>query len=793
MSLPRPIRIVFRILAGALAILLILPLIWLGAALLPAARIAALPPDEIAIAGLTAPVEIAFSTEAVPTIRAETMADALAALGYLHARERLFSMELTRRLGAGRTAEIIGAPGVTIDRLMRTLSLYRHAERDYAALKPESRAFLDAYVAGVNAYLSGPDYEAPLEFRLLLHEPEPWVAADSLVWLRLMALQLGSSWRGELARAAVLDRLGEDGLNVLYPPYPDSAPFSLSGTLQDGVDWRRMLAAAPPPIGPNRASNAWALAGSRTDTGTPILASDPHLGLSAPIQWYLVRIETPEATLAGGSFPPSPFVLGGHNGKAAWGLTTTGGDVQDLVIERLDPEAPEQRYLVPGGSAPFETRTEIVRVRFGAPQEIVIRETRNGPVMSDIDDDMAAAAGENHVMALRWADGGPGNSTADALFAMAAASDWASFRDAMRSVSGPLQNVHFASVDGSIGMIVPGKVPLRSRGDGRLPVTGWSGEDEWLGLVPFEEMPQRRDPAAGVVMNANNAVVGPDFPHLITADWANPYRGARLDALIDSKQRHSLADNQSYQLDTVSEAARSMVPLMTAIEPETAELRQAVKLLEDWNFSMQQDLAAPLIFRAWMHRLGPALWDDELGELADGYRGRPQVIRGILEDHRRWCDRQDTEIIENCATILTRTLDDALSDLAAHYGPEIDSWRWGDAHRAPLAHPLLGRIPGLDLIADIGVEIDGGDYTVLRAASFGGDGTRFDAVHGSGLRAVIDLADPDRSLFMIATGQSGNPFSPHFGDLAPRWAAGDYLAMPGDAPGAHVVRAIPAD
>uniref|UniRef100_UPI0031DF88A7 penicillin acylase family protein n=1 Tax=Inquilinus sp. TaxID=1932117 RepID=UPI0031DF88A7 len=373
--------------------------------------------------GLSGPVRIYRDQHGIPTIFAQNDGDAYFALGWLHAQDRLWQMELQRRIGAGRLSELIGAGGLRFDKLMRILGFYRLAEADVAAQSPEMRAALDRYAAGVNAWIDGHAGALPPEFTLLWTRPEPWRPADTLVWSKLMALQLSANYRDEILRAQVIARLGPDRAGTLFPDLGTLTPSTLAALDQAAPMLTRLAAALPPPLGPRTASNEWVVGPGRTDTGAPILANDPHLGLGAPILWYLARIETPTLSVAGATVPGVPLTILGQNRRIAWGFTTTGADVQDLFLETVDPADPN-RYRTPDGSAAFETRTETIKVSGGAPVTLTIRGTRHGPVLSDLDPGMAKLAGDGKVAALAFTALAPGDTSADALYRLNRAGSW---------------------------------------------------------------------------------------------------------------------------------------------------------------------------------------------------------------------------------------------------------------------------------------------------------------------------------------------------------------------------------
>jgi len=732
------------------------------------------------IEGLRAPVQVIRDENAVPHIFAGNEADAYFALGYVHAQDRMFQMDLRRRAGAGRLAELMGDRVIGFDRLTRTLGVYRLAQAAYDRAPDGLRTALDAYAAGVNTWLETRGGALPPEYAILRTEPEPWTPADSLVWAELIALQLAGNWRQEIERARLADALGADALDDLFLDAVGTAPATLAAGALDRAALDSLWASLP-DLGPSTASNEWVVGGDRTASGLPILANDPHLRLSTPALWYLARIETPETTLVGATVAGVPAMVIGHNGHIAWGLTTTGGDVQDLFVERIDPDDPN-RYLTPEGSRPFETRTETIAVRGGEPVELTIRETRHGPVISDLDEDFSAVAGPDAVVALAFTALDPEDRTAEALWRLNQATDWQSFLDAVRLWGAPQQNLVYADTEGTFGFVTPGHVPVRRAGDGLSPVPGWTGEYGWTGTIPFDDLPQVRDPETDVLVNANNAPVGPDYPYLIAHDYDEPYRARRIEQMLEGASDHDIDDSVAVALDTVSLAAADLLPLMLEARAEDARAADALAMLRRWDYRMDRERPEPLVFAAWLKELNRALYADELGDLFEDYWGlRPSVVRRMLTERPGWCDDVRTDgVEESCADMLQRSLRAAIAELTEAHGEDVQDWRWGEAHVAPLGHEIFGFIPVLDRLFGLAIETDGGPYTVNRGAfwSLGSD-RPFRHQHGAGLRVFHDMADLTRSRFVIATGQSGNVLSPHYGDFTERWRDGEHVTLAG--------------
>jgi penicillin amidase len=745
----------------------------------------------VTVAGLESPVEVVRDAHAVPHIFAGSSEDAYFALGYVHAQDRLWQMEFMRRLGAGRLAEVLGESAVGTDRFFRTLGLSRLAEAIAETLSPDVRAAFGAYAAGVNAWLAMRSGALPPEFILLRFEPEPWRPADSLIWSRLMALRLGRNWQSELTRARIAEELEKKGLapemlNELWPADPPGAPITLGhATLNAGPMLHATRKELPAEFLSDGASNGWILHGRRTETGKPILANDPHLRFGAPVLWYLARIEAPGLTVTGATVPGMPLTVLGHNEQIAWGITNAGGDVADLFVETVDPQGPG-RYLTPDGPRPFTTREEVIRVKGGEAITMTVRNTRHGPVISDVAENAAEVAGDMHVLALATPALRTDDRTIEALFAINRARGWEDFLAVTADFHTPHQNLFYAARDGDIGFVSAGRIPVRKAGDGRMPVPGADGVHDWEGFIPFEMLPRAHNPPSGRIVNANNNVVDDNYPFLIAHDWAESFRAERIVETLDAKKVHSLPDTEGLQNDILSTAARQLLPLMLQVTPGDDRGRRAVEMLSRWDFAMRRDRPEPLIYTAWRRQLARALAEDELGETFAEYWNlkdsrRALFIGAVLTRDQHWCDDVATPgKKETCEARLALALDWALDDIEADQGPGLDAWRWGAAHRATFNHQVLTRVRGVKWLTDLSIESDGGDHTVNRGETRGGTSDRpYTHFDGAGLRTIYDLADLDNSRFITATGQSGNFLSPHYRDLLEPWRDGQYIRVRG--------------
>ena len=721
--------------------------------------------------GLSAETRVWRDAYGVPHIFAASMDDAARTLGYLHASERLFQMEVQRRIGQGRLSEMLGADGLNIDKFMRTLGFYREAESSYAALAPWAQKRFQAYADGVNAFLESHQNALPPEFLIAGDRPEPWKPADSLVWGKLFSYQNSHNYALEALRARLRQKLGEEKAAWLFPAMKAGAPITtlpaLNATHAGGDDIEDRVGAL---IGlAHGASNEWVIAGSRTETGKPILANDPHLELGAPILWYLVRIVTPQGWVKGVTVPGEPVVLLGQNDSIAWGVTTADTDAQDLFVETIDPGDPG-KYLTPNGSEPFETREETIRVKDSPEVRLTVRATRHGPVLSDVSQNLRSIAEPGKVIALAYTGLGSQDTTAEAVMRLSAARNWEDFLNAMRIFQTPTVNIVYADASGDIGFFNPGLVPLRKSGDGLAPVDGASGAFDWTGTIPFEELPQLHNPGIGFAFNANNANVPDDHQPTFGQDWEETFRARRIQHFFDSIDKHSLDTSAAMQADHFSLAAKEMQPFIAMIAPSDERARQAQAMLANWDAVMNKDKPEPLIFTAFLASLHRLLLEEKTGlKLEEKGPFAATTLMSLMRDHPSWCDAPGNPD-PDCRKTLGRALDDGLALLVKREGADMTQWRWGAEHISVLRHQLYSHLPLLDRISDLSVPSSGGFYTLDRGGGFDAPaGLPFARTHGPGFRGIYDLADPAKSRFMITTGQSGHIFSRHYRDLVPLW------------------------
>ncbi len=759
------------------------------------------------VSGLTGPVEIVRDNHDVPHIFGDTDQQTFFGLGFVHAQDRLWQMTMLRRTAQGRLSEIFGRRTLPIDDYLRRLDLYGLAQQSLQYQGKAEQAALKAYAAGVNAWIETVRTEAlgrgSPEFFLFSSKIQPWRPADSLAILRLMALQLTGQMSAEILRARTSLALG-DKQNLLRDILPD-APGPGAIALKDYAslfNGKAKFAAAktqtPDPLDPVRdlafagASNAWAAAPFRSASKGTLLANDPHLDFTAPTIWYLARLKLSSGDVIGGTIPGMPAVLIGRSNRLGWGLTSSYLDDQDVHIEKLNPDN-AQEYLTPEGYKPFLTRQTTIKIKGEAAVTRTLRWTENGPVIPGSRYNLAAITPKGDVASLSWTALDPVDRSMTAALRLMHAGTVQQAIEIGRLFTAPSQNLTLVDKK-SIAFQMIGKMPnrqARSQTRGRLPSPGWIAQNRWLGYLPYENNPRIINPSSGMVANTNNKTVDRPFPNHVSYVWGDTQRIERLQNLLGSRKVHTRASFIEAQLDDVSFSARSLIPLIarnlwysdkTPKPGSVAALHQsALKLLGSWNGEMNEHMPEPLIYAAWMRNLQQRLIEDELGPLSKKFMTPdPVFLERVFRDidgASVWCDVVQSTRKETCTEIAGAALDGALAELVATYGPNINAWRWGNAHQATQDHPVLGKIPLLSWLVNIRQSTSGGDNTLMRGKTKATDPNPYLNVHGAGYRGVYDFADPDSSVFIISTGQSGNFMSSHYDDLAQLWRRGEYIPM----------------
>jgi penicillin G amidase len=879
------------ILRGLLKILLVLVLVIVLATvgLLAFVTGRALPQTtgSLHLAGLHAPATVARDVNGIAQITADDPHDLFMAQGYVHASERFWQMEFWRHIGAGRLAELFGPGSLDTDKLIRTLGWRQAAQRDLDASSPETKAALQAYADGVNAWIDGhagayglPEVvialKAGLGGGIGGYTPEPWTPLDSATWAKVEAWDLGGNFDSEVFRLAADAQLGNASLtDALFPAYPAGAPIEVptgapgsggagataGGTVTPEVTTTGEAGSATTPIEPTAAisgaatattsaptnpaaaalaagwqdlgsiadgllatsglnaatglasdrgigSNDFVVAPSKSASGHALLGNDPHLGLDMPSIWYMNGLHCRVVSAAcpydvvGVSFPGVPSVILGHNARIAWGATNVNPDVQDLFQEKVDPNDPTH-YLFKDQSLPFTVRHEVIKVAGGDPVAIDVRSTGHGPIVSDVSDRLKATGA---LYSLRWTATAEPDTILDAFFAIDKAANWSQFRAALSKYGSPSQNFVYADVDGHIGLQIPGRIPVREdKTDlGDRPVPGWDGLHEWTGYVKFDDLPRLFDPPSGIIATANAAAVDSKFPIFLGREWDPGYRVQRITDLLTAAGAHGGATIDTLnkvQLDTYVGRAHLVIAALGQATPTTDDGRTVLARMQSWNQHCDVDSTGCAAYMTFEYRLLRGLFDDDLGvDLARDYVGGTDSWQALIAllgkpNSPWWDDKTTTGVTETASAIVSAALDKAGSDLRTELGDPA-SWTWGREHTITFEEATLGTAG----IGPLSWYLNAGPFPIAGAAgavdneysqfsvgypdpkdsSYVPGGLRqvFDVTNGPSYRLEIDMGDLDGARIVTTTGQSGNPFDRHYGDLIGDWLSGQEIGLP---------------
>jgi penicillin amidase len=792
---------------------------------------------EIHLQGLDGPVDVYRDQMSIPHIYASTLHDLFFAQGYVHAQDRFWQMDAWRHIGSGTLSEMFGSGQVETDAFLRTLGWRETAQAEWDGMGPESRAILNAYTDGVNAYLKDHNGTAlSLEYAVLKllspdYKVEPWTPVNSLTWGKAMAWDLRANMSEEIERAVLLKTLTPQQIDQLFPPYPSDHPVIVNkignGTTSDKLGETNyadqsvipnlsldslehnvsLLDLALGPAGDGIGSNSWAVSGSHTATGMPLLANDMHLSIQMPSIWYQNALHCSPQTSAcpyeitGFTFAGVPGVVAGHNDHIAWGYTNVGPDVMDLFIEKVNPDNPDQ-YEADGKWVDFETRTETINVVGGKPVTITVRSTRHGPVISDtygplkdVNTDNAKdfeafkdRAGvflpDQYVIALAWTALKP-SSPFEAIWGFNKAHNWDDFRLAARNFHVPAQNLLYADTAGNIGYQMPGDIPIRKKGDGRFPVPGWTGEYDWTGYVPFNQLPYTFNPSEGYIATANNQVPPAGYPYLITADWDYGFRADRIvDMIKNAPGKIDIPYIQSIQGDMFDANGPVFVPFLLKLDTSefSANETAAYNLVKDWNFQARADSGSAAVFEAFWRHLLQNTFDDDLPKRywPDGGARWNEVMRDLVKNPKDpfWDDKNTKDLVETRDEVIAKSFSDAVKELESSYGKDPAKWNWGEMHTATFRNQTLGE-SGIGLIEDLfnrgPFPVGGGEAIV--------DATGWSVIDGYEVnwlpseREIVDLGDLPNSIATHTTGQSGHAYNKHYDDMVTLWANIQYYPM----------------
>lgn len=742
---------------------------------------------ELAVAGLNASVTVTRDKHGVAHIVAESDRDLFIAQGFVHAQDRLFQMDLGRRQASGRLAEVFGSMAIEQDRYFRTLRLRYYAIASAAVQSPETMAILEWYALGVNAFIDQAvaNNNLPVEFRILGYQPEPWTIYDSLTFVKYKAYDLAGNWEGQAFRAYLLQNFSLEQALELFPSYPLDALYVINA---DVLDLGPLFEHVVLPDEHN-GSNNWVVAGSRTASGAPMLADDPHLSLATPSIWYHNHLQGGSFNVNGVSVAGAPGVVLGHNDYIAWGVTNTGPDVQDLFIERRNPENPHQ-FLFDDQWLDAIVHHEVIYVDGGDPVEFEVVITRHGPIISEL----AGFEEQDYALALKWTAHQP-TAELDALLGFNRATNWDEFHEAGRHLSSPTQSFVFAAVDGTIAFQVIGDIPIRANGRiPEVPVTGWTGEGQWLGTIPYEALPRVVNPEAGFVATANHKVVSAEYPFFITNEWAQPFRGQRIDDLLSANDNLTVADMIAIQVDNKNLEAAAFLPYMLIILEQlnlTEQLTTAVNHLQSWDYFDEVDAIGSTIFNVWMREIQTYLFEEAISpEMWPLFRRRSAFVNELFARNFNGETVIWIEASAGMEQLLETTLTATIDRLQDQLGNNIASWQWGNFHQVEFRHPLSSVSPLHLLFNPRGRLATPGSAVTVNAANFNASGL---TNHGAGWRFVIDLVDITSSYMIVAPGNSGHPRSPFYQNNIDLWIAGELYQTSLHIPrNSHELRLVPA-
>jgi len=776
---------------------------------------------EIQISGLDGPVRIYRDGYGIPHIYASTHHDLFFSQGYVHAQDRFWQMDFWRHMGSGRLAELVGKPMLETDKFLRTLGWERVAQQELELLSPDQQAVLEAYSAGVNAYISeikGSDLSLEYLFLGILnagYQPPPWTPLNSLTWGKAMAWDLRSNLDSEIDRAKLLKTLPRNQVEFIHPPYPTDHPFIVpepssenetdqQGSVPDNPEPPYLTESIWPEITQSMekiqtdleildqitgggfegiGSNSWVVHGDLTDTGKPYLVNDPHLSSQMPSIWYEVGLHCQEKTekcqmdVAGFSFAGVPGVVIGHNDHIAWGLTNVGPDVMDLYIEKTNPEHPTQ-YLTPEGWIEMESILEVIQIAGSDPIDHQVHLTNHGPIigseydLDDFDQTTGLAIPENYALALRWTALEP-SCVFCAMWDINLATNWKEFRQAAAQFVVPSQNLIYADIKGNIGYQMPGNIPIRVEGhDGMLPVPGWNGAYDWQGYIPFEELPKSFNPSAGYIVTANNAVVGTDYPYLISEEWNQGFRAQRIvDLLEEAPKPITISMLKAMQGDNFDQIAPVLVPEILKLSFSDPELTAAQEILLGWNYQADLDSAPAALFMTFWQNLVTNTLQDNLPDyyhVGVGSASKELIRQLVNQPENPWWNDTSTPERETMAAIFKLTFEESYRELKKGLGKDPYSWQWGELHTITFQNQVMSSFPFVNKFFNRGPFPAAGGNEIVNATGWDPDNPYVIDWLPS-MRMIVNMSDLSNSLSVHTTGQSGHAYHPHYIDMADLW------------------------
>jgi penicillin amidase len=746
---------------------------------------------KIEVAGISQEVKVLRDAYGVPHIIAQSEYDAFFTVGYTHAQDRLWQMELTRRVGMGRLSEVLGEPALKIDKMFRTLGLWRHAQKLSQSIDEETRKALQAYTDGVNQFICTHSGKYPIEFDMLNIEPEPWTVEHSLLVSRLMAWELNYSRWIDMLLAELVQRFGETKAKEIFPYWQEDAPLiipkelkgkSVAENLRPLFDaegeYRSLLGIRALESG----SNAWAVSGAKSFTGKPILANDPHLLLMSPARWYELHISAPSLDVAGMSIPGVPFVVVGRNQRIAWGVTNAMMDDNDFYIEEVDSLQHPTRYKFNNEWLPIVEVVDTIVVKGSLPVALSIYSTHRGPIVNRME---PTAQSISSLISMHWV-GHEISNEAGTFYRINKASNWQEFQDALKLFAAPAQNFVYADVDGNIGYRTGGKLPIRKTKGPTLPFPGSTDEYDWKGFVPFDQMPHVFNPPEGFVATANNKIVDDSYPYHISNHWESPWRSIRISEVLREQEKFTVEDIQRLQYDLVSTQARELVPyILHAYDSVTVtdiNVKTTLEYLRNWTYETRKEDVSTTLFQATLTKLVYNTFHDKLGDrlygLYDTLASTPlSALSHLMKNSdSEWFDDWKTPERETRDECIRKSVSDALTDLKNRLGGELKEWSWGRLHTVSFGH-VFGANKLLAGIFNIGPFPVGGSHATVNVGQYF-LAHPYESAVGSSMRQIFNLADINDTRTVLPPGQSGQAFSSHYKDQVTLWLNGGYKIRP---------------
>lgn len=743
------------------------------------------------VSGIHADVRIYRDEYGVPNIYANSEYDAYYAVGYVHAQDRLWQMELLRRAGEGRLSEVLGEPALKVDKMFHTLGLWPLMQQLSTTLDDKTRAALQAYADGVTQYIVTHKGKYPIEFDALNFEPEPWTVEHSLLVSRLMAWELNYSRWVDIVLGQLVERLGAAKASEIFPTWPEGAPLiipeevrgkKIVGMADQILDADQSFRQLLGNVGLESGSNAWVVSGSKSSTGKPILANDPHLLFSAPGRWYELHVSGPDFDVSGASIAGVPFIIIGRNKSVAWGVTNAMLDDEDFYVEEVDSAQHPTKYRFNNTWRPIEQRVDTIYVKNSPPVLLTIYRTHRGPIVNRME---PAAQFSRQLLSMRWV-GHELSDEAKAFYIINRAHNWREFLDGLRYFAVPAQNFVYADVDGNIGYHTGGKLPIRKTKTTTLPFPGWTDEYDWKGFVPFDQMPQSFNPPEGFIATANNKIVSDAYPYYISNLWEPDWRITRITEILRSQSKFSVEDMQRLQQDVVSPQARELVPIILkacdSLPQSDPDVQATLTYFRNWNFEMKPNDVATTLFQSFLVRMVHNTFEDEMGPallgIYDTLATVPLVAitKLMKKGSSDWFDNVKTPQIETMNDIIRQSLEQGVRDLKTTYGGAIKELRWGTVHQVEFPH-VFGSNPLLARIFNIGPFPVGGSHSTVDNGDFRLSQPFMNHI-GPSTRQIFDLSDMDNTRSVTPPGESGQVFQRHYDDQIQLWLNGAYRKNP---------------